>query len=75
MDEPKAESRTLNLAQLEELLNRENEWDTDDTIEILPNGEIRAKGGSRDTDLVGRKPLTFRENLGGEYGELQPRAA
>ena len=36
-------------------------------IEILPNGEIRALGtGSQ--ELGGRKPLTFRENLGGEYG-------
>lgn len=56
------------LAQIEELLNRENGWDADDTIEILPNGEIRIKGGSAGEDLGGRKPLTFREHLGGEYG-------
>lgn len=54
------------IAQLEELLNRsENSWDRDEQeIEILPNGEIRAKGNGASE---GVKPLTFRENLGGEY--------
>jgi hypothetical protein len=55
------------ISQLEELLDRsENSWDRDEQeIEILPNGEIRAKGGGA---AEGVKPLTFRENLGGEYG-------
>ena len=36
-------------------------------IEILSNGEIRALcTGSG--ELGGRKPLTMREDLGGEYG-------
>ncbi|MCY4470773.1 MAG: hypothetical protein OXC08_18825 [Thiotrichales bacterium] len=33
-------------------------------IEILPNGDIRQREG---TDRV-LKPLTMRQNLGGEYG-------
>ena len=36
-------------------------------IQILPNGEIRA-AGTTTSDLGGKKPLTMRENLGGEYG-------
>jgi hypothetical protein len=49
--------------ELEQILD--NEEDT--PIEILPNGEIRAlnKGSA---ELGGRKPLTMREDLGGEYG-------
>jgi hypothetical protein len=35
-------------------------------IEILPNGEIRAKGAVGNTEIV-QKPLTMREYLGGEY--------
>ena len=39
-------------------------------IEILPNGEVRAKGQTSAQDLGGRsKPLTMREDLGGEYSE------
>lgn len=55
--------------KLEQLLNKvELEWGDDQEIEILPNGEISAKGESASEDL-GKfgKPLTFRENLGGEY--------
>ena len=37
-------------------------------FEILPNGEIRPVGGSASADLGGRKPVTMREDLGGEYG-------
>ena len=51
------------IEELESLLDDEE----DTPIEILPNGEIRALGGS---DAAGRdfkKPLTMRENLGGEY--------
>jgi hypothetical protein len=36
-------------------------------IEILPNGEIREKGGSTLRETGGIKPLTMREDLGGEY--------
>jgi hypothetical protein len=50
------------IAQLEQILDREEEVE----IEILPNGEVRAKGQS-ELELGGRKPLTMREDLGGEY--------
>ena len=52
------------IKQLEEILEREE----DTPIVILPNGEIRADGGSSAVDLGGRKPVTMREDLGGEYG-------
>lgn len=56
------------LEQLEALYKRtEIEWGEDQEIEILPNGEVRAKGKSTSEDLGDRKPLTMRENLGGEY--------
>jgi hypothetical protein len=51
------------ISDLEKLLNAEE----DTPIQILPNGEIRAAGTST-SDLGGKKPLTMRENLGGEYG-------
>ena len=35
-------------------------------IEILPNGEIREIGGGKKAGVS--KPLTMREDLGGEYG-------
>lgn len=53
------------IAQLEAILENEEQVE----IEILPNGEVRAKGGSSMQELGGRKPLTMREDLGGEYGE------
>lgn len=47
--------------ELEAMLNSEEET----TIEILPNGEVRAVSPE---DIAKRpKPLTMRENLGGEY--------
>lgn len=49
------------IAELEALLDAEEET----PIEILPNGEIRPVGSK--TDLGQRKPLTMREDLGGEY--------
>lgn len=52
------------IRELEELL--ESEEDT--PIEILPNGEIRARGESDDVERDYKKPLTMREDLGGEYG-------
>jgi len=50
--------------QLEAILANEEEV----PIEILPNGEVRAKGQTSAAELGGKKPLTMREDLGGEYG-------
>jgi hypothetical protein len=50
--------------ELERILANEEEV----PIEILPNGEVRAKGETSSSELGGKKPLTMRENLGGEYG-------
>jgi hypothetical protein len=49
--------------ELERLLNSEE----DVPIQILPNGEIRQLGQATAADMGGKKPLTMRENLGGEY--------
>ena len=57
-------ARKPTIRELEQLL--ESEEDT--PIEILPNGEIRHRGGSDDAERDYKKPLTMRENLGGEYG-------
>lgn len=51
------------IQELEALLNSEEET----PIEILPNGEIRAVGQANSSDLVGKKPITMKEDLGGEY--------
>ena len=51
------------IADLEQILNSEEEVE----IEILPNGEVRAKGQTSASELGGRKPLTMREDLRGEY--------
>jgi len=53
------------IEQLEQILASEEEV----PIEILPNGEVRARGESSAQELGGRKPLTMRENLGGEYAK------
>jgi hypothetical protein len=53
------------IAQLEAILENEEQVE----IDILPNGEVRSKGGTTVQELGGRKPLTMREDLGGEYGE------
>lgn len=53
------------IAQLEAILENEEQVE----IEILPNGEVRAKDGTSPHELGGRKPLTMREDLGGEYGD------
>ncbi len=53
----------LTIAELEALLNRENSWDDDRSIRILPNGEIAYADNSSDEPKV----LTFKEHLGGEY--------
>lgn len=52
------------LQELEALLQREDEVE----IEILPNGEVRARNETAPSERGGRKPLTMREDLGGEYG-------
>jgi hypothetical protein len=49
--------------ELERLLNSEE----DIPIQIFPNGEIRQLGQVTPAETGGRKPLTMRENLGGEY--------
>lgn len=49
--------------ELERLLNSEE----DTPIQILPNGEIREVGQATAADIGTKKPLTLRENLGGEY--------
>lgn len=51
------------IKELEAILDKEQ----DTPIEILPNGEIRAQGATA-SELPGKKPLTMREDLGGEYG-------
>ncbi len=51
--------------ELERILDREEEVE----IEILPNGEVRAKGQTSLQERGGRKPLTMREDLGGEYSK------
>ncbi|NQU03519.1 MAG: hypothetical protein HQ589_05165 [Syntrophaceae bacterium] len=54
------------IEELEAILDSEE----DVPIEILPNGEIRTQGGSGSSELGGRKPLTMREDLGGEYSDV-----
>jgi hypothetical protein len=49
--------------ELERLLNSEQ----DTPIQILPNGEIRQLGQATASDVGSKKPLTMKENLGGEY--------
>ena len=58
------------IRELEELLDTEE----DTPIEILPNGEIRARGGSDASETNYKKPLTMQEDLGGEYGWQAPPA-
>jgi hypothetical protein len=63
MSEPIPEKpRRMSIDELQKLLER----DDDITLEILPNGEIREAGSKEKTD---RKPLTMRDNLGGEYAD------
>jgi len=58
-------SKKPTIQELEALLNSEEET----PIQILPNGEIRASGPGNAADVGTKKPLTMRENLGGEYGD------
>lgn len=57
--------KRMSIDQLEKLLNSESDWESP-AIEILPNGEIRQAGAG---EKLGIKPLTMKENLGGEYSE------
>jgi hypothetical protein len=51
------------IEQLEAILQREEQVE----IDILPNGEVRERGKGTAQELGGKKPLTMREDLGGEY--------
>ena len=54
----------LSIDDLERMFKREDEV----MLEILPNGEIREFSEEEKADVRSRrKPLTMRENLGGEY--------
>lgn len=53
--------RRLSIDEIEKILMREDE----EPIEILPNGEVRQ--GGRVIPEGEKKPLTMRENLGGDY--------
>lgn len=57
-------SQKPTIHELEAILDEEE----DAPIEILPNGEVRAVGGSDLAERGYRKPITMREDLGGEYG-------
>jgi len=56
-------SQQSKIDELERLLNSEE----DTPIQILPNGEIREVGSATSADMGNKKPLTMKENLGGEY--------
>ena len=65
----------LSIEDLERLLDGEtgDDWDSH-AIEILPNGEIRCIGGSTEEETAFKKPITLREDLGGEYAQTQAAA-
>ena len=56
--------RKPTIEELEQILNGEQEV----PIQILPNGEIRQVGSVSPNEIGFKKPLTMREDLGGEYG-------
>ena len=58
-------SQKPTIHELEAILDEEE----DSPVEILPNGEVRAVGGSDAVERDYRKPITMRENLGGEYSD------
>lgn len=58
--------RKFSIDDLEKMLDRE----PDAPLEILPNGEIREYSEEEKAKIRSeRKPLTLRENLGGEYAQ------
>ncbi|MCH8200015.1 MAG: hypothetical protein IIA54_08130 [Chloroflexi bacterium] len=60
---PERKRKPISIDELEALLEREQ----DTAVEILPNGEIVVAGEYTNKQRGGRMPLTYRENLGGEY--------
>lgn len=58
-------SRKPTIHELEAILDEEE----DSPVEILPNGEVRAVGDADAVERGYRKPITMRENLGGEYSD------
>ena len=58
-------SQKPTIHELEAILDEEE----DSPVEILPNGEVRAVGRTDVEERGYRKPITMRENLGGEYGD------
>jgi hypothetical protein len=56
-------STSSKIDELERLLNSEE----DIPMQILPNGEIRRVGAATAGELGNKKPLTMKEDLGGEY--------
>jgi len=61
--EPWAVKQKPSIDDLARLLNSEE----DKPIQILPNGEIREIGQASAAEMGTKKPLTMKENLGGEY--------
>ena len=53
------------IKELEDILNSEETT----PVKILPNGEIQPLSQNSLAELGAKKPLTMRENLGGEYGK------
>jgi hypothetical protein len=56
-------SASSKIDELERLLNSEE----DIPMQILPNGEVRRVGAVTAGEMGNKKPLTMKENLGGEY--------
>lgn len=59
--------KKLSIEELAELFKKEDSFEHAD-IRILPNGEIVPLDMADPKDLKGKKSITFREDLGGEYG-------
>lgn len=51
------------IQELERILNSEEET----PVRILPNGDIAPANQTSGVDLGAKRPLTMKENLGGEY--------
>jgi hypothetical protein len=60
-------AKKATIQELEAILNNEETT----PVRILPNGEIQPASQAGLADLGSKKPLTMRENLGGEYGEFE----
>ena len=57
------QQKKYSIEELEAVL----ENDVDIPLEILPNGEVRTKGSTSIDETGGIKPITMREDIGGEY--------